>query len=285
MKLLVISGQSGSGKSVSLNTLEDYGYYCIDNLPLGLLTDFGKLLAQADSPVFQHAAVGIDARNQLDDLSNFNDALKKLKEIGLEYEVIYLRAETSCLLKRFSETRRKHPLTNDQVSLAEAIELETERLAPIINHASLQIDTTSTNLHQLRELIRTRLVDASKDSKLSLLIQSFGYKHGIPVDADFVFDARCLPNPYWDPQLRGHTGRDPEVISFLSESELVTQYLEDVSGFIGRWLPCYEQENRAYVTVSIGCTGGQHRSVFLTEQMSRQFSGLGYKVITRHREL
>ena len=285
MKLLVISGLSGSGKSVSLDTLEDCGYYCIDNLPLGLLADFARLLANANSPVFQHAAVGIDARNQLDDLSQFNTALGQLNEVGLQYEVIYLRAETACLLKRFSETRRKHPLTSPTVSLAEAIKLETERLAPIANHASLQIDTTHTNIHQLRDLIRTRLVDTRQENKLSLLFESFGYKHGIPIDTDFVFDARCLPNPYWDPHLRPYTGKDQAVIDFLSQSELVTEYLNDMSQFIGRWLPRYVQENRAYVTVGIGCTGGQHRSVYLAERMAQHFQALGYNVITRHREL
>ena len=284
MKFIIISGLSGSGKSVSLDTLEDCGYYCIDNLPLGLLTDFARLMANAESPTFQHAAVGIDARNQLDDLTQFNQVLRSLNDIGLQYEVIYLRAETGCLLKRFSETRRKHPLTSSTVSLAEAIQLETERLAPIANHASLQIDTTHTNIHQLRTLIRTRLIDSGQENKLSLLFESFGFKHGIPIDADFVFDARCLPNPYWDVNLRPYTGKDEPVIQFLNQSSLVDEYLQDLQRFIGNWLPRYVQENRAYVTVGIGCTGGQHRSVYLAERLTRYFQQQGYNAITRHRE-
>lgn len=285
MKFIIISGLSGSGKSVSLDTLEDAGYYCIDNLPLSLLADFAKLMANAKSLGFQYAAVGIDARNQLEDLSQFNDVLKQLNAIGLDYEVIYLRAETACLLKRFSETRRKHPLTSRSVSLAEAIHLETERLAPIANHASLQIDTTHTNIHQLRKLIRTRLIQARQENKLSLLFESFGFKHGVPIDADFVFDARCLPNPYWDVNLRPHTGRDQPVIDFLSQSKTVEQYFNDLITFFENWLPRYVEENRAYVTVGVGCTGGQHRSVYLCERLGEHFQAQGYNVITRHREL
>lgn len=284
MKLIIVSGLSGSGKSVTLDTLEDCGFYCTDNLPVALLQNFAKLLEDSDSPMFNRVAVGIDARNETASLQRFDDFMQQLREAGVAYDVIFLRADKNSLLKRFSETRRKHPLSDKNTSLDEAIELEIERLSPIANHASLQIDTTHTNVHQLRALVLERVGDKTR-KLLSLQIVSFGYKHGVPNDVDFVFDARCLPNPYWEPTLRQYTGRDSAVIEFLSSNEFVQQYLSDTADYLKRWIPRFSESNRNYLSIAIGCTGGQHRSVFLTEQLSTLLTQHGLSVIARHREL
>ncbi|PCI20823.1 MAG: RNase adapter RapZ [Piscirickettsiaceae bacterium] len=284
MKLIIVSGLSGSGKSVTLDTLEDCGFYCTDNLPVDLLQSFANLLEKSEQPIFNRVAVGIDARNDTASLRRFDDFMQQLQEAGIAYEVIFLRADKNSLLKRFSETRRKHPLSDSETSLDEAIELEIEQLSPIANHASLQIDTTHTNVHQLRELVIERIGNKNAHS-LSLQIISFGYKHGVPNDVDFVFDARCLPNPYWEPTLRKYTGKDSAVIDFLSHNELVQQYLNDTSNYLKNWIPRFSESNRNYLSIAIGCTGGQHRSVFLTEQLSKRLQEQGLNVIARHREL
>jgi len=284
MKLIIISGLSGSGKSITLDTLEDAGFYCTDNLPLALLKDFSELLARSDKQPLKQAAVGIDARNDQASLNQFSQLIKQLKIDGIDYEVIFLRASKESLLKRFSETRRKHPLSDKNTSLDEAIDLEFERLNSIASHASLQIDTTHTNVHQLRDIIRQR-VCRKDNGGLSLQIMSFGYKHGAPNDVDFVFDARCLPNPYWEPSLRRFTGQDQAVIDFLNQTELVQHYLNDTSQFLNRWIGEFANSNRNYLSIAIGCTGGQHRSVYLSEQLAKELEKHGYNIITRHREL
>jgi len=284
MKLIIVSGLSGSGKSVTLDTLEDAGFYCTDNLPVALLPDFASLLADSDKALFSKAAVGIDARSDQSSLEQFAAFIDQLKLNNVDYEVIFLRANKQSLLKRFSETRRKHPLSNDSTSLDEAIDLELDRLSLIASHASLQIDTTQTNVHQLRSLIRER-VSPDKDNGISFQIMSFGYKHGAPNDVDFVFDARCLPNPYWEPNLRAFTGKDSVVIDFLDTKELVQRYLDDTTQFLTRWVPEFINTNRNYLSVAIGCTGGQHRSVYLTEKLAQHLSIQGLNIITRHREL
>jgi len=284
MKLIIVSGLSGSGKSITLDTLEDAGFYCTDNLPIALLKDFSKLLTHSDKHLFKQAAVGIDARNDQSSLILFDQLIEQLQKDGIDYEVIFLRASKESLLKRFSETRRKHPLSDKNTSLDEAIDLELERLSSIASHASIQIDTTHTNVHQLRDIIRQRI--CHKDSSgLSLQIMSFGYKHGAPNDVDFVFDARCLPNPYWEPTLRPFTGQDPEVIEFLNQTELVQHYLDDTAQYLNRWIVEFANSNRNYLSIAIGCTGGQHRSVYLTEQLAIKLETLGHNIITRHREL
>ena len=284
MKLIIVSGLSGSGKSVTLDTLEDAGFYCTDNLPIALLLDFSRLLVNSKQGLFKRAAVGIDARNDLESINQFDQLIDQLQADNINYEIIFLRANKENLLKRFSETRRKHPLSNANTSLDEAIDIEIDRLGPIANHASIQIDTTHTNLHQLHDIIRERIC-ANNNSQLSLQIMSFGYKHGAPNDVDFVFDARCLPNPYWEPNLRHLTGRDAAVADFLNQQPLVQQYLEDSGAFLSRWIPEFSRSKRNYLSIAVGCTGGQHRSVFLTEKLAQHLTGQGLSIITRHREL
>ncbi len=283
MKLVIVSGLSGSGKSVALHTLEDLGYYCIDNLPAGLLGALVTELSNASSPVAR-AAVGIDARNLTQSLADINATLEDLQSRQIDSEILYLSCETDTLLKRFSETRRRHPLTYDGLSLAEAIEREQQLLEPIAQCADLSIDTTQTTLHQLRDLIGERLVRRG-DNSLSLLFESFGYKHGIPVDADFVFDARCLPNPHWEPELRRLTGRDQAVCDFLQQEDSVEAMYASLRGFFEQWIPAFAADNRSYLTVAIGCTGGQHRSVYLTERLAAHFRQRYPGVAVRHREL
>ncbi len=283
-KLIIVSGLSGSGKSITLDTLEDCGYYCIDNLPIALIEAFAHQLTQSDHQRYNKAAISIDSRNQSVSPSEFSGILDLVQKLGIACEVLYLQADSNTLLKRFSETRRKHPLTDSDRPLAEAIRLEQAILEPLASNADLVIDTTSTNVHQLRKLIRER-INSKTDQELSLFFQSFGYKHGLPLDADFVFDARCLPNPHWEPSLRILTGRDKPVADFLASNSQVTQFLDDITGFLQRWIPLFEAENRSYLTVAIGCTGGQHRSVYLIEQLNRQFRHTPINILVRHREL
>jgi RNase adapter protein RapZ len=284
MKLIIISGLSGSGKSIALDTLEDCGYYCIDNLPVALLQDFIDHVMLEDRKTYNKTAIGIDARNQTAKLADFPSSLDFIRSKGIECEVVYMRAEESIILKRYSETRRRHPLTTAERPLREALEIEQEVLRPVATHADIIIDTSYTHYHQLRDLLKNRLGEKSKVS-LSILFQSFGFKYGIPLDADFVFDARCLPNPYWAPELRGLNGKDQQVIDFLQNEVIVKEFLQDINHFISRWAPRFESDNRSYLTIAIGCTGGQHRSVFLVEALSKYFQSLTTNVIVRHREL
>jgi UPF0042 nucleotide-binding protein len=284
MKLVIVSGLSGSGKSIALETLEDCGYYCIDNLPVALLDAFVREAMMPNQSTFQRTALGIDARNQSASLSQFPATRAMMKGLGIDCEVLYLQAEFPALLKRFSETRRKHPLTDATHSLSEAIELERQLLEPVSYGADLLIDTTYTNVHQLRQLIRDR-VGARDQRLMSLYFQSFGFKHGIPMDTDFVFDVRCLPNPHWEPSLRSKTGKDLEVAEFLSKDRDVNDYAQHTIAFLEHWVPRFEAENRSYLTIAVGCTGGQHRSVYLIELLARHFQTSPYDILVRHREL
>lgn len=284
MKLVIVSGLSGSGKSVALHTLEDLGYYCIDNLPVNLLEAFATQLAEATDPRQELAAVGIDARTHPGGLQRFPDMLRRLGEQDIDYEILFLHAEEDTLLKRFSETRRKHPLSRQGLSLADAIGLERQLLDPIASNADVYIDTSRTNVHQLRDLIHQRVANKTAET-LSLLFESFGYKHGVPVDADFVFDARCLPNPHWDPQLRPYTGKDRPVAEYLENEPMVGKMLADLTNFLETWIPRFQEDKRSYLTIAIGCTGGQHRSVYLTERLATHFRLHHENVVTRHREL
>jgi RNase adapter protein RapZ len=285
MKLVILSGLSGSGKSVALHTLEDLGYYCIDNLPLFLLHDLVLGLGKAPLPApFNHTAVGVDARTSSDQLRLLPELIRTAQELGVECRVIFLDTQTDALIRRFSETRRKHPLTRGDRALSEAIALERELLAPIRECADLRIDTTLTNVHELRDRVRGWLVGGASP-KASILLQSFGFKHGVPQDVDFVFDVRCLPNPHWQPALKPLTGRDAPVIAFLETSAAVQQMCADLQTFFQRWIPSFETDGRSYLTIAIGCTGGQHRSVYMTETLRRSFEEDGHRVIVRHREL
>jgi UPF0042 nucleotide-binding protein len=283
-KLVVVTGLSGSGKSIALNALEDLGFYCIDNLPVTLLQAFAQQLMEQDGNYAQRVAIGVDARTETQQLHQLPSLVRELQGQGIQCEILYLEAQDDILLQRFSETRRRHPLSDSQRTLADAIALERQLLEPLLSSADLRLDTTRTNVHQLRDLIRDRVADRAP-AQLSMLFQSFGYKHGLPRDADFIFDARCLPNPHWQPDLRPLTGRDAPVAQFLRSEPRVDRLLTDITAFLDRWVPSFETEGRSYLTVAIGCTGGQHRSVFLVEQLADHFGAQGRNVLTRHREL
>ncbi len=283
IKLTIISGRSGSGKSTVLHILEDRGYYCIDNLPASLLPSLADRLSSGATGI-PNIAVSIDARNISADLEKVPSIINALEEKDLLTEIIFLDANSQTLLKRFSESRRKHPLSTESVSLKEAIDKESELLEPIALMASLSIDSSSMSLHQLRDTVKNRLVESS-ETGLALAFQSFGYKNGVPVDADIVYDVRCLPNPYWDTALRSLTGLDKPVIDFLDEQPEVLDMYGDIKDYLQKWLPMFEQNNRSYITVALGCTGGQHRSVYLCEKLSEDFSATISNVQARHREL
>jgi UPF0042 nucleotide-binding protein len=282
MRLIVISGRSGSGKSTALHQLEDEGYYCIDNLPVALLPGLVHG-AQRSGTNTTGIAVCIDARNTWKDLEHFPELLDSLPE-AVHIDILYLDANSATLLQRFSETRRRHPLSNDSTSLTEAIEREREILAPIATAASLSIDTSQMTIYELRSAIRQRLV-GNLAGEMSILFQSFGFKRGLPSDADLVYDLRMLPNPHWERALRMKTGRDPEVISFLQRQVMVEDFYLDVSGFLEKWLPRYQDNSRSYITIALGCTGGQHRSVYLAERLYNDYKERYSQVHIRHREL
>ncbi len=284
MRLIVISGLSGSGKSVALHVLEDLGFYCIDNIPAGLLRSVVEELLPREDSVFERVGVGLDARNRPADIARIPELVRELKRDGVACEIVYLQASDDVLLSRFSETRRRHPLSSEQTSLPEAVAKERELLGPIINAADLIIDTSTTTAYALREQIRERIGER-EPAELSILIQSFGYKHGLPADADFVFDVRCLPNPYWETQLRPLTGKDEAVRTFLDTAPLVQDMITDITSFLERWIPQYQDFQRAYLTVAIGCTGGQHRSVYVTEAVAKRLTARFGTIPTRHPEL
>jgi len=284
MRLIVVSGLSGSGKSVALNMLEDLDYYCVDNIPAGLLPGFIAYTVRTNEPAYRLTAVGVDARNRPEDLADVPRLVEELRRSGVGCEMLFLRAENEVLLKRFSETRRRHPLSRTGLGLQEALDQEARLLAPVANAADLTVDTSRLSVHELRELVRERVVER-KDGGPSLMFQSFAYRHGIPDDADFVFDARALPNPYWDPVLREFTGRDAAVVRFLDQQEEVARFVSDVQGFLERWLPSLVRSNRSYITVAVGCTGGQHRSVYLAEKLAAHFNGRFGQALIRHRDL
>ncbi|MEC9482599.1 MAG: RNase adapter RapZ [Halomonas sp.] len=283
MQLVIISGRSGSGKSIALQALEDLGYYAIDNLPAMLLDALIEELHQGETRR-PSIAVSIDARNLPNALKRFPALLEDIRARGILCQVVYLTADDRILLERYSATRRRHPLTRDsEMTLAEAIESEESALSDIRDLADLVIDTSQLSVHELRGRIAEQ-VARHASGQLMLTFESFGFKRGVPLDADTVFDARCLPNPYWDPRLRKYNGRDPEIIEFLEDYPDVTAMATDIRDWLERWLPAYTASNRSYLTVAIGCTGGQHRSVYLAEYLARHFSGR-YRVRLRHREL
>lgn len=284
MNLVIISGLSGSGKTIALHTLEDVGYYCTDNLPVGLLDAFVLEFSQPHLARVKKVAVGIDARSSPEQLGRFPSIIASCRRGGINCRIIFLQADDEALLKRFSETRRKHPLTGPITSLADAIRDERALLAPISANADLFLDTSQTNVHQLRELMRD-CVGGGERPGLTLLFRSFGYKQGIPLDADFVFDSRCLPNPYWKPALRNLTGRDREVIEFLDGEAAVHELYADLENFLLKWIPRFEEDNRSYLSIAIGCTGGQHRSVYLVERIAGSLGHRFGSIVIRHREL
>ena len=281
MRLVIVSGLSGSGKSVALHMLEDLDYYCVDNIPAGLLPMFISHTVRSHESTYGYTAVGVDARNRPAEIGSVPKLVDELKRSGVNCEVLFLRAEQDALLKRYSETRRRHPLSRDGLGLAEAIRQERELLEPIADAADLIIDTTRTSVHELRELIRQR-VGGRIEGRMSILFESFAYRHGVPGDADFVFDVRSLPNPYWEPGLARLTGRDPAVVEYLERHPIVAKMFADLVGFLEHWIPELVRTNRSYLTVAIGCTGGQHRSVYFVERLAQHFSSRYPQVHARH---
>lgn len=278
MELLIISGRSGSGKSIALKALEDLGYNCTDNLPISLLPEYTNLYKNQEQ-----IAVGIDARNMPSKLLKFNDYLENLSKDGNTIKIIYLDADNATLLKRYSETRRKHPLTTLNTTLQEAIDLELILLKPIASIADITIHTAEMNAQELKTTV-IQQVGLSNTDQLSLLIQSFGFKKGIPGNADYVFDIRCLPNPYWQLELRELTGQDKKVIDFLSNKTIVKNMYESIIQFTEKWIPEMKANQRCYLTIAIGCTGGQHRSVFMANKIAEYYSKI-YPTTVKHREM
>ena len=276
MQLILISGLSGSGKSVALRVLEDAGYYCVDNLPATMLADAIALYSEFG---YQHIAISVDTRSA-PTLAALPRVVNQLKAGGTDVRLLYLEATSEVLVKRFSETRRRHPLSGNRLTVEECIQLEREMLEHIVDLGH-RIDTSNLSANALRSYVKV-LAEADS-SRLTLVFESFGFKHGIPLDADFVFDVRCLPNPYYDEKLRPLTGRDQAICDFFAGEAEVAQMQQDIASFLQRWLPRFKQDNRSYVTVAIGCTGGQHRSVYLTEQLAAAFAD--EQVLLRHRQL
>lgn len=278
--LLIVSGRSGSGKSSALNILEDLGYYCIDNLPLSLLPALVKHLQHETS--IKRIGVGVDVRSLPDDFSKFGQVLADIDSLGVPTDTLFLNARDDILLARFSSTRRRHPLSNTNVSLNQAIEQEKDLLEPISSRASLYLDTSNLNVHELQHTLAVRLAHSNQ---ITILLESFGYKHGVPLDADFVFDVRCLPNPHWQISLREMTGVDPAVKEFLNGHPEVEALYQDISQFLLKWLPRMTADHRHYLTIAIGCTGGQHRSVYMVERLREALSTVLPQIQTLHREL
>ena len=279
MILFIVSGRSGSGKSIALRALEDMGFYCVDNIPVALLPQLAESLKNSNTPV----AVSIDIRN-LPANFNFNQDIFQRLPSSVTPEIIFFDSSRNTLIQRYSETRRIHPLTNQKYSLEEAIDLEEKYLEPLKSHASLLINTDNLSVHELSNILRSRIL-GKKERELTMIFESFGFKHGLPVDADFVFDVRFLPNPHWDITLRPLTGLDVPVKDFLLKHNEVTNFIYQTANYLQQWLPMLEKNNRSYLTIAIGCTGGQHRSVFIAEQLADFFKAQNKQVQIRHRTL
>ncbi|EGU43725.1 RNase adapter RapZ [Vibrio splendidus] len=283
MRLIVVSGQSGAGKSVALRVLEDLGYYCVDNLPVNLLNNFVESVRESN----QNVAVSIDIRNLPKEPQLVTDTLEQLESAtNIDVDVLFLDASKQTLLKRYSETRRIHPLSigQEKLSLEQAIDLEKTLLSPLAEQASIVIDSSDCNLYELSEKVRFK-IEGKEKQELIIVFQSFGFKFGLPSDADYVFDVRFLPNPHWEPDLRPMTGLDAPIHSFLEQHQEVIELKQQIQGFVEQWLPMLEKNNRSYLSVAIGCTGGKHRSVYLTQKIGEYFEQLGHQVQIRHASL
>jgi RNase adapter protein RapZ len=281
VRIIILSGLSGSGKSVALHMLEDLGFYCIDNIPAALLKPFISYTVRSPEPTYERTAIGLDARNTAAEIATVPELIDELRRSGIQCEVIFLVTSDEELLRRFAETRRKHPMSRNNIDLREAMALERQLLEPIVYAADLVIDTSKMGVHALREIIHQR-VEQRSVGRLSITFESFGFKHGIPGDADFVFDARSLPNPYWEANLRNLTGRDPEVIRFLEAQTNVAALISDIATFMMARIPEYQASNRGYLTVAVGCTGGQHRSVYIVDRLAESFAARFPNVTARH---
>ena len=283
MRLIVVSGQSGAGKSVALRVLEDLGYYCVDNLPVNLLNNFVESVRESN----QNVAVSIDIRNLPKEPQLVTDTLEQLESAtNIDVDVLFLDASKQTLLKRYSETRRIHPLSigQEKLSLEQAIDLEKTLLSPLAEQASIVIDSSDCNLYELSEKVRFK-IEGKEKQELIIVFQSFGFKFGLPSDADYVFDVRFLPNPHWEPDLRPMTGLDAPLHSILEQHQEVIELKQQIQGFVEQWLPMLEKNNRSYLSVAIGCTGGKHRSVYLTQKIGEYFEQLGHQVQIRHASL
>lgn len=281
-RVVVLTGFSGAGKTVALRAFEDLGFYCVDNLPTALLVSLYRALAAGDRGALPGMAVGVDVRSR-GDLERMPEALSKLAEAGADAELVFLESSDAVLLKRYAYSRRRHPLSENGRSLVDAITEERARLRPLRAIANRSIDTSDTNVHQLRRRIATEYGAATPG--LTLMFESFAYARGLPADCDFVFDARSLPNPHWDPRLRPLSGQDAPVREFLDGQGLVVQYLADIKTFLDAWLPRFESEDKGYLTVAIGCTGGRHRSVYIAERLAEHYRAIREQVLIFHREL
>jgi UPF0042 nucleotide-binding protein len=279
MQLIIVSGRSGSGKTIALRVLEDLGFYCVDNLPISLL----PTLVHAVMEQYPKIAISIDVRNLPEHSEELLDSLNFLPK-GVEPEVLFINADDNTLLKRFGETRRLHPLSQKELPLVDALQAELKLLEPIMERATWRLDSSDLSLHQLSEEVRERVLGRA-DKKLIIVFQSFGFKYGLPKDADFVFDARILPNPHWQPELKLLTGLDPDVQHYFRQQPLVTKFIYQLENFLGTWLPHFQRSNRSYLTIATGCTGGQHRSVYISQQLAERFEQKSVKVQVRHREL
>jgi UPF0042 nucleotide-binding protein len=281
-QVIIVSGRSGGGKSTALNALEDLGYYCIDNLPAAMLPDFGPRIS-ANPVLYKKVALGIDARSRESDLQVVLDWMVSLREQGIGCKLLFVTADKAVLIKRFSETRRRHPLTGSDQVLTEAIENEKQLLEPLHRNADQVIDSSTTNIHQLRRQVWD-FVDRRNDS-LTIVLQSFAFKKGVPQEVDFMFDARILPNPYWEDGLRELTGRDDAIKAWLENDEQVLKMTRDILQFMVAWLPAFQNTQRSYVTIGIGCTGGKHRSVYLAEKLAKSLGNESANVVIHHREV
>jgi len=284
-ELLIISGMSGSGKTIALRTLEDLDYYCVDNLPIDMLIQFAEHINQ-NLQDYKRVSVGIDIRNSEQALKQLPEIINKLAACKIRVKVIFLNSDNKTLLKRFSETRRTHPLSNNNLnySLSQAINKERLLLEPLATVADLLIDTSKTTAPQLRDKI-WRQVSQSSAGNLSLLLQSFAFKRGVPFDADFVFDARCLPNPFWQKSLREFCGKDKPIKDYLDSKEMAVSFYQDIFNLVEKWIPSFEEHDRSYLTIAIGCTGGKHRSVYLIEKMYHELQKTRKNILVQHREL
>jgi UPF0042 nucleotide-binding protein len=281
VRLIFLSGLSGSGKSVALHMLEDLDFYCIDNIPAPLLQTFISHTVRSGAAAYKRTAIGVDARNPDADIATVPTLIDELKRSGIQCELLFLVANDEELLRRYAETRRKHPLSRQGESLHDAIALERSLLEPVVNAADLVLDTSHMSVHALREIINRRVGKRARD-RMSVLFESFGFKHGIPGDADFVFDARSLPNPYWETSLRALTGRDEPVVHFLESQPGVARFIDDVLQFIEARIPEHQAANRRYLTIAVGCTGGQHRSVYIVEKLAARVANHWPQVVVRH---
>lgn len=279
--VVIVSGISGGGKSTALNALEDLGYYCIDNLPAAMLPDFGPQIS-ANPELYKKVALGIDARSRESDLQVVIDWIEWLRANGFNCKLIFVTADKPVLIKRFSETRRRHPLTRRDQALPDAIESEKKLLEPLRRYADQVIESSNTNIHQLRQQV-WNCVDR-RSGGMTIVLQSFAFKRGVPQDVDFMFDARILPNPYWEKALRSLTGKDEVVRQWLESNQTVVNLTRDIQAFMLSWLPAFQQAQRSYVTIGIGCTGGKHRSVYLAEKLAEALCEKHENVLIHHRE-